>query len=330
MSNEVTFIIGAGSSTNFGLPVGTKLYDEIIGDLTGWRSLADILNEISDIDAHAMSCNEIADSMKLSPLSSIDEFIHNYCAEDQNSEALLKVLIAKNILSLEDHQSIFNRKNDNWYRNIISYLIRNANKEYETISEQPINFVTFNYDRTLEWFLYHGILSTFPKAQENKVKYNEWFKKYCEKRIYHVYGSLGEITERGLGMKTDINLKETKLNGRPKALFIYEASKMLTSIRYNEDTEIPKKLKAMFNNTSRIYSIGFGYQLDNLKKLPIKERTPVHGSCYEIKEGEKSAIKSTFERLFKSTIKLNGDRKDIIDNLTCSQFYRSFCDLLAI
>jgi len=330
MAHDVTFVFGAGSSKEFGLPLGSKLYKEIIGDLTGWGSLSKLLVYLDDVNLGETDTKNLANSLLLSPLNSIDEFIHNYCKGNTETETLLKFLISKNILTLENHDLLFDREVDNWYRYVISFLIRNADGKYQNFIEQPVNFVTFNYDRTLEWFLYHGIQSTYPAAKENTKVFNKWFDEYCEKRIFHMYGSLGPIREVPFGLKKNFQLSDRRF-GQDKIVEFYLAgSKNLDLMRFGQKANPPSELKQIFDKTNRTFFIGFGYQRDNLIQLPIKKGTRLNGSCYGVKEEEKRVITQVIKKLFNSKIHLNGDRPEISDDLKCSVYYRSFCDLLAI
>lgn len=217
MKRKYTFIVGAGASVEFGFPVGSELTSSIsdllnlefdeLGDLErGDEQIAYCLRRIPYPVAKKSwntsylyrAANEMSQNMGLAP--SIDNYLEAKKDSLGYSE-IGKIAIARAILQHEKNSALwFDRRTErrqrpdfarmppNWLTNLFQTLVSQNDLDNFRRALKSCSFVTFNYDRVVEYFFFHSIKSYFD------LKENETEKIIKEDlNIVHVYGSLGPI-----------------------------------------------------------------------------------------------------------------------------------------
>jgi SIR2-like domain len=138
------------------------------------------------------------------------------------------------------------------------------------ISKKKISFITFNYDRSLEFFLMTSLKNRFKKSQ------NEVAEKLKKIPIVHLYGKLGPLPWEVI---TD---NDYYRNYEPLVLphHLRKSSKSLKIIYDKLELDNPefKQAKILLGAARKIYFLGFGYHKDNLDRLKIKSITTIPAS----------------------------------------------------
>lgn len=197
----------------------------------------------------------------------IDDFFHNLAESGQLSvDAFLehrreflkvgKLAIALYLIRLERKGNIFkiDKKELSWYE----YLFNKLNAPFGEFGDNKLSIITFNYDRSLEYFLFTALKSTSGKSDE---KCAEELNKIP---IIHVHGRLGMLPWQGKlsrPYRPEWSLNELEM-----------ASKQIIVIP--EDVKTHKSFKQAFDlmsTSERIFFLGFGYHDANLERLNIKE-----------------------------------------------------------
>lgn len=197
MENTV-FILGAGASCTYGLPTGQRLAEQIIEVASDIESNATHLHKCGGFSENLKGIlseyyreNFIREKLELFAPAfkdfdypSIDVFLNN----TPEFEQIGKFLIAFLILIQEKKEYVNSpppEYKDRSWPNWMNYL-RQAiiNNNMGDKSNQNISFVTFNYDRSLEYYLQKVLSRTFPKKE---IHIDNYFD------IIHVYGKLGNI-----------------------------------------------------------------------------------------------------------------------------------------
>jgi len=330
--NEITFILGAGASAPFGFPTGAELVDKIIENLSTDherslhdRSLIDCLSQTVD----DQTIQEFRNKLKYSPIYSIDRFLSNFI-KINDFQKIGKFSIAFYISQNEKEASLFKKfdqdiKNkkfqfENWYASIFNQINSLIENKPEKIPEVHINFITFNYDRSLEWFFHKSIEHSFDL---NEKEAKEIFSNFEQKRIIHVHGSLGDIFDYSYGLLDKYPAKFTALENMAKNI------KIVTEV----DTEgVSESISMKITNSNKIYFLGFGYDPDNLKKIPISKKIQLNGSKffgsrYGIKKAELDLIKNYFAKKQCGIDFFEQDAKEGTPwDLDCYQFIRNHVD----
>ena len=103
-------------------------------------------------------------------------------------EAIGKVAIASVLIQCESLENLIPQREgfDHWYQYLWNCLLTDK----ENFKNNKLIIVTFNYDRSLEQYLFRTILNTFGVTEdEARILLN------CIP-IIHVYGDLGKLGER--------------------------------------------------------------------------------------------------------------------------------------
>ncbi|MDD5773253.1 MAG: hypothetical protein PHX78_07290 [bacterium] len=201
-----------------------------------------------------------------------------------------KMAIAYILTKYEDkHKAI---KTENWYRFLLNKMVEDT--EIDTFSQNKVSFVTFNYDRSLEHFLYTTLSHysediTSPKVIEiiNQIP------------IIHLYGQLDPLPWQGEnGREYGAPLEEKHLRGYIKNLSI---------IFEDMNAEIESRFKNAYDlliKADTVYILGFGFDSDNIARLKLKEIFPQEagGTAYKFENQQK--IKEIKDKFFETEKKI--------------------------
>jgi hypothetical protein len=120
-SEPTVFVIGAGASSEFGMPLGTELQKKIgnvldfrrgdTGQLLGDEKLHSLLHDKfkDGVQRYYDAANELSRIIRESPFDSIDEALHWFSSSYPEAVALGKAAIAREILAAERATLLFNK-----------------------------------------------------------------------------------------------------------------------------------------------------------------------------------------------------------------------------
>jgi hypothetical protein len=204
------FVVGAGASKEFGLPLGPELAATIAGKVNitarDWghdvqTGDVDIASQLHRRDHKRLSnftsaCHTIRDGVQMA--SSIDDFLDAH-ASNEDVKIVGKIAIAKSILEEERKSKLFfdksnfynkmkvNKFEGTWLIKFIRMLGRGVPKERIDTIFHNAAFIVFNYDRCIEQCLYHALQQLYavpaPQAAEILSKLT----------IIHPYGAVGHL-----------------------------------------------------------------------------------------------------------------------------------------
>jgi hypothetical protein len=287
ITKRTVFVLGAGASHSYGFPTGETLLRWVV-DVLG-RPVAETrqVQLLMELGHAERECREFANELSLAATASIDLFLESR----QEFMAVGKAAIACGLIPYEEHSRLFPRTGDpywsdprppSWYR----YLIQRLGDTPEQFGENRLSIVTFNYDRSLEYFLFTAVKSRWKLSREEAAELVKTIP------IVHVYGQLGKLPElAGLGQ------------GRP-----YEARTLAEAIRlavgemqilHEADTNSPALTLAreLLHDADRICFLGFGYHPTNLERLGVRQlgnSRLILGTAYGLLSGEKTAVYVAF------------------------------------
>jgi len=273
LHTDTCLILGAGASKDLGMPLGSELVSEIRNRAEAdvrrhdpWnyaptgllRLMPKPLNE-----KQAQALGQAVQTLHEGALqfSSIDDFLE-YHGRDDAVVSLGKTAIAQCIMEREGTSLLkpkpgFNPPapilegpiNDTWLPTFFRSLI--AGSSPDTIFDR-LRIVSFNYDRTVEYYLYHALKRAFALADDDARAALSHLK------IFHPYGSLGKISELGRPPAVPFGTGAT-------------ASDVAASIRtYSEqisDLGLQTQIHEAMRWARRIVFLGFGFHQQNMKLL---------------------------------------------------------------
>lgn len=277
------FVIGAGCSVPYGFPTGAMLMQKLKnfdygtkfpkknysdGDIFlvdlyqehfGYSSTDNKIEYQSDYamvlpyPEHEKLYNQLMDgivlpfsqSIRNSMMVSTDEFLKNRLGQKQNEQTDFgKRLIAYEILEAEQASQL---GNIDWIQHLLSRIDQQDN--WEEILKQTV-FLTFNYDRVLEYCIFLYLTSDKQYADAHA------FIK--DMKIFHVNGFIGSLEEIPFGAVENGKYQE-----------IAKRMETVWEKRQNRDESEKEKYQDFLKNAQRVYFMGFSYIPDNLESIGI-------------------------------------------------------------
>jgi len=299
---KTVFVLGAGASWPYGFPTGVELRREILRNLSSknYDDFQMLVNAGFDGDAIWAFYN----AFRRSQQDSIDAFLtwaakQNSSFVDIGRAAIAQALIRREVedwLFAEDDEDVPSRHGPysnerlkfRWYR----YLWNRITDEFQNLRDANVTFLTFNYDRSLEHFLFTAIHNTH-LAEEGSVP------SVMERiPVVHVHGRIGQLPWQK-------NSGEYQRAYTPR-LDSHVVMKAAEWIRI-PGTESPPdqqhhRAAAELYQAERIVFLGFGYHPDNLRTLKVPEVLQqgcpqtkdgtryVCGTAYGLKEAERHLV----------------------------------------
>ena len=207
-------ILGAGSAKNddgSGYPLGSELLEMVC-------DLSDINPQDYSQNIDATAIKKFAQNLQDNFYTSIDTYIAR-CSEQAD---IGRCLIAE-IIKSYGHQKI------KWYGNLLPLIFPAADladdldKKIKKIEEriEDLEIITFNYDLSLEKFIWDNLTKIYIKGNlvaDKKIE--EIFNKIC-KKIIHVYGAIANDDELWKFVSKDLKNNQIELYFKNKS-FIKE------------------------------------------------------------------------------------------------------------
>lgn len=228
---------------------------------------------------------EMAKGLRGSRSTSIDAWL----ADNPEYVAVGRVCIAKWIIGME-HSSLFapGRANGDWYADMWhSYLKQTENGAgADSIAENRVTFVTFNYDRSLEHSLYEMIGSTYSKLMGHPAAVHKLTEIINEIRIFHVYGQVGRLPWQPKTVATTVWPFGERPANETKAWQKAKECEKLVLLPGKGDRGMTEpnfeRARLAIAEAERVYFLGFGYHDENLKRIkPHKlQAKVVEGTAY--------------------------------------------------
>lgn len=165
IANPTTLILGAGASVPFGYPTGAELRQQII------QRVGTNYND--------PKYDELLERFRWSLISSIDAFLAE--KENRHLQDIGRVAIVAALVQAEQRA-----QKEDWYEQLFNAIRGRKSKE----RPHPLRIVTFNYDRSLEHFLFQAFKNAYRLSVSEA---REMFKESID--IIHVYGDIGALPE---------------------------------------------------------------------------------------------------------------------------------------
>lgn len=294
------FILGAGASEPYGYPTNIKLR-KLIRDKTNKQSVMDALKILNgglmvDHEDCSRGVDKFVDEFSMSSVYSIDLFLEHR----PNLMDIGKMHIAACLIPYEKDAKLRD-SNNNWYM----YLYDRMKSSFEDFDKNNISFITFNYDRSLEQFLFNALKSTFSKLPEACTE------KLSKIPIVHLYGRLDPLPwqERD-------GFHYLPAHKRPQRIIkAIENLKLISEERDIKESKAFKEAYKLIEEAQIIYFLGFGFEETNLERLNIKlmRGKSVLGTSLGLEESRKQWVNEYFKEKKRGNIDLHD--KDVLSLL---------------
>jgi hypothetical protein len=276
-NKPVVFVIGAGASCEYGLPLGAALKASIAKKIqfgfqhgfqlsSGDAKLLDHIRRHTKNDhvlnnQYTVAANEL--SKAIEAFISIDEAMH-FVASSTKAVEVGKIAIVSEILAAEGKSALatsrdtgsatLNEQNGGWLAHMLSMALAGTQKaDLEKLFEK-VTFVNFNYDRCLEHYLYEALQQ---KTAASSAQAGEIVDGL---NVIRPYGSLGTLewqVPRGVAFgytgHVDPFLLIDKIRTYTEQDALHDATKIDRALR---DAEL-------------VVILGFGFHKQNLEILAL-------------------------------------------------------------
>jgi hypothetical protein len=263
ISTSTVFVLGAGASVPYGFDTGQDLLE---------RARALSVDKIAELIAPLprYGAQPLQDALVHTGDLSIDAMLETR----GNIQAPGKALIARLLLE-QERVALINRHTSarGWYRTLFSAM--DAPSPEQALA-QKVRFVTFNYDRSLEFCLAHAW----------RVKFNpdQLVDPAGLRRLFiHVHGQLGFLPEVG-GEGQAIHyggaaggITESDVNGASHAI------KIVSEPNPNEPQFV--EARNAIGEADRIVFLGFGFSPRNLERLQLSSHMKPGAAIYACATG---------------------------------------------
>jgi hypothetical protein len=251
ISKPTVLVLGAGSSTHCGYPLGRQLVDQLC-QLRGTAELDNLPDGWTRDEVE-----RFLTKLSRSDPSSIDAFLET----NRDEASLGKFLIARQLKKREDIDRLFPPHDSGWYRYVFDSLLVDGSPEFE---KSLLSIVTFNYDRSLEAYLHARLQARFQLDEAEATRILNQLP------IIHVHGILGEYPASPYRSEC----------GTQELLAISQQIQIIHEIRDSESdfcNEMFRKANQRLKSAERIYFLGFGFHCDNLRRFQFFSRENTSG-----------------------------------------------------
>lgn len=307
IKKKTVIILGAGASIPYDFPSGRNLLLLICSVLKsqnpGTRSMiVEALNDRKSGCAVEKIMRDFPSELEDSMQPSVDLFLEHR----KEYMEVGKLAIAANLIPFERPDTLIIRGKDmKWYE----YLYQRLQLTPENIRETNLSIITFNYDRSFEYFFFNAFKNSFGLSNDEAAE-------MCKEiEPIHLYGTLGKLKEiHGSGRQYTHNINPSILKVAADSI------KIMSQGAYNEELE---KAQAVIGKAQLIMFIGFGYHEVNIKrlKIPTPNTRPfpprVCGTAFKLGSGEMAKVRS----LIGGNMVLGGEHDDAL------KFLRGSVDL---
>jgi hypothetical protein len=280
---ELTLVVGAGASNDFGLPTVDGLKQRIASALTFMPNLSGGLERGDHYIWEAMRRHSRESGQDMSmywessklivrgmpQADSIDNFIDNH---RQNAELALcgKLAIVKTILEAERQSSLYDpitrgftekvrldSGNQTWIDCLARVVARNCDKYQLEKRLGKICMIIFNYDRCVEKYLPVWLASQYD------ISFSEALRWVGLIEIHHPYGRVGDLGEAGSGGDFEFG---DEVASDVELLAMAKNIKTFTEGIDPAVSEV-ERIRMAIAESTRLVFLGFAYHSQNLRLL---------------------------------------------------------------
>lgn len=247
------------------------------------------------VNDYYQAARRICTAMPQAP--SIDNFIDSHRSNPAIAE-VGKLAIASSILKAERGSTLyvspdniyntvnFQRLQDTWFNAFFQLLCLNAQEEELQGRLSRVRVVTFNYDRTLEHFLYHSIQNYYGTKPERAAEILSHLS------VFHPYGKVGSLPWQNSGISM---LFGGEIYSSP-LVQVAETLRTFTEGTSETDSQLVQIREAVFEAETLVF-LGFAFHELNLELLfgspttaPVRHSKQVFGTAMGLSESNKDAI----------------------------------------
>ena len=291
IATKTVLVLGAGASAPYGLPTGGELVRRIrkfalsveAGNWWGaFREYIEInkpqqLSRWQHLDA---KMKDLGRQLQTARPYSIDEFLERR----PDITDVGKLVLAIQLLQAERKsggQLQSDADGDHWYDFVKSRLVGSA----ERLEQNRIRVITFNYERSLEHYLFESLRPYYA----NDLTDDDYRNMMNGMPVVHIYGSLGFLP-----WQSDTAVVAFGAQGYGEILTATETIKILHEGTRDDVQGNLERAKEWLNWADRVVFLGFGFHEDNVERLglgtTLRKNQQIYGTCHGLDHTRKSKV----------------------------------------
>lgn len=257
------FVVGAGASAEYGLPIGSGLREQVVKIPLTFRPFSPGENrEVYKVQKQVFDerNQNYAGQLLRSGVNTIDNWL-SCSTVDKAVQTWCKTSIANILLNAELNALVTNKISErkNWISVLHNKILSSKNRAYPA---KPLEFITFNYDRVIDLSFIQMMQNTY------RNNYSDAVNKLGESIIRHrVYGSLQhnhayELLERNLSQHRPLYMED----------YVAAASGISLIPLERDGDQICDQGSGIAQRVQKaefIVFLGFGFDETNLRRLGI-------------------------------------------------------------
>lgn len=308
---DTLFVVGAGASAEFGLPLGTLLARQITNKMDirfergfefvgsgDQRLYQQLLQTNRDANLWWGAAKRIREGLPFA--QSIDDFLDQRRSDD-SVNLYGKSAICQAVLEAEQQSSLyFNPLNqdepfdataiaDTWLVKFMYMLCRGVPREDVGQIFKNVSFIVFNYDRCIEHFLISALERAYSITRNEAVAILDTLD------IFHPYGKVGNLVQVGYGN-----------SGSNCAML---AAQIKTYTEQVDEETVLKNIRTLIDRAQSVVFLGFAYHSQNMRMLETTARNGkvVYGTSFGMSSSDVSQVQASIARtLAPSAIGVDG------------------------
>lgn len=338
--SNTLLVVGAGASKEANMPTGNELTNTIADKLdirfedykkiSGDDYITDALRRHvqipngppGDINPYLHAGLRIRDAMPQA--LSIDSFIDAH-EGDEKIELCGKLAIVRCILAAERSSLLFSGETHpestlrfknlqtTWYNRFMQLLTEGCRKENIADGIARVSFITFNYDRCIEYFLFHSLQNYYG------IPNTEAAELVGRLKIFHPYGVVGHLPWQSPEGAVPFGGKTSG------ATLLSLSSQIKTFTERVEDEAIITEIRQLMSDANIVIFLGFAFHSQNMeliKPLNPGNVTRVFATAKGISDSDSKIV---IQQILQCFSKENGRfQVDLNRHATCYELFQEY------
>lgn len=284
-------IFGAGVSCDYGFPSGRKLLIDIANNLQGPSPLYQSMRDLDFGDSFIVQFSrELSHSM----LPSVDAFLA--VQTDKQYVKLGKSAIAASLILLEKKATLQSRSELKLYE----YLWQRLAGTPGTYASNRLSIITFNYDRSFEYFLRQVLFACHPECRKEPLDFDAALSHF---EVLHIYGSLGALDQMSAAyLPYDLQFHKGSMTS---GVIAQSASRLQLYNETTTDKSVTERIAQVLKEAEIVCFLGFGFHELNIRRLEFfglgrNPNAKLFGSAYGLGEGQCEPVRQMLGSIIKS------------------------------
>ena len=268
-------ILGAGASHHYGFPLARDIVRQVID-----KTDMPVPERTRELGLDADVFEAFVRRLRMSGATSVDQFAEYL--DDQAEISMAKALIAYYLALHERRDDLTHQgRQDPWYELLANHLI---GPTLNTFPQRDIAIITFNYERSLDQYLYDCLLSRF----KGKHPVEEIRGAFLRLPLIHIYGRIGHLP--GFARAGEAERRYEPIMNHDQLARATGSMHLLPELRRNEglgDRDAARRCLA--EATDDVTFLGFAYSQENLEALDLTKTHKgkrLHGTVLGFELGE--------------------------------------------